>query len=91
MNIKFDLEINGLINSLSEGTRDKLDKIKNLVIQRLKVLEDEINFQNGNIIMCISSFPAGIIYEGFSNELIDKMKTCVTEDDFTDLFGRLGI
>lgn len=91
MNIYFDLEKEGLLSKLSESTQDKLRQIKDLVIQRLKVLEDEISSQNGDILMKISSAPAGIIYIGFTNELIEKMKTCVTDDDFEDLFFRLGI
>ena len=91
MNIYFDLEKENLLNSLSSETKYKLKKIKNLVIQRLEVLKDEINSQNGEILMKISSPPPGIIFKGFTNELIEKMKTCVTDDDFEDLFFRLGI
>jgi len=91
MNIYFDLEKENLLNSLSSETKYKLKKIKNLVIQRLKVLEDEINSQNGEILMKIHSSPPGIMYKGFTNELIEKMKICVTDDDFEDLFFRLGI
>ena len=90
MNIYFDLEKENLLNSLSSETQYKLRKIKILVTQRLKVLEEEINSQNGEILMKISSSPTGIIYKGFTKELIEKMKTCITDDDFEDLFFRLG-
>lgn len=91
MRIYYDIELDGSYDSFSPKTKGMLEQIKLLVIQRLKVLESEINAERGEIIMQIMADTPGIEYNGFTRPLLDKLLTCVTNDDFKYLFGQLGI
>ena len=73
------------------------DELKKFVKSRLKVLETEINKEEAlSIKMIVLLLPTdleyeqGILYIGYSKELTDKMKSCITIDDIKYLHNRLS-
>lgn len=74
-----------------------LTELREFVKERLRVLQDEINKEEGSKACCsVLMIPAkagdeeGIYYMGYSDKLISKMQSCLTGDDIIYLQNRIA-
>lgn len=81
IDIVFDIDIEDPEKGFGPNGNRLITDIKLFVEQRLSVLRDQIEKENGTIVVQIS-VGGGLLFTGFSDELIIKMKNSLTEQDF---------
>ena len=73
---------------LPEKDKKTIRAVKNLLIQRLKVLADKINEEENNykiqpyILMDFRHHPVKIKFKNYSKKLEEKMSDCISDNDF---------
>jgi hypothetical protein len=99
MNVFFSFELDDElgINMTNPEVKIFFDELRAFVIQRLKVLENEIAKEESLGAKClVISIPVpsfkyeGIFYMHYSDELTEKMKSCITKDDINYLHKKLS-
>lgn len=100
MNIFYNFEVDEdiFLNDKTLETNIYLDELKSFVKSRLRVLEQEINKEEATSTkMIVLVLPVnketsnqGMFLLGYSDNLIAKIKTCITDNDIIYLQNRLS-
>ncbi len=99
MNIFYNFEVDDDLTGipLKDELKTYLIELKSFVKTRFKVLEDEINNEESmgtKMIVLMIPFNVGdyngIVYNGYSKDLVEKLKNCLSIDDIQYLQRKLG-
>lgn len=94
-NFELDDDLTGI--SLKDELKTYLIELKSFVKTRFNVLEDQINNEESmgtKMIVLMIPFNEGdyngIVYNGYSKDLVEKLKYCLSIDDVQYLQRKLG-
>lgn len=97
MKIVYDFEIEGLdVANGMETVKIAFAQMKDLVYQRIKILEAEIDlYEDGVIVLNILStgkfvnYSPGLAFVNLPNDLVQKIKDSLTVQDFEYIYKKI--